>query len=352
MKNLPEALIIAFVLLITGITFSLFLPFVPIDETRYITVAWEMKLDHSFIVPMLHGLPYSHKPPLLFWLINLDWAVLGVNEFSLRFIPVIFSVLNILLIRKIALLLWNDDKIARYAMLILSATLVYLIWSALIMFDLLLTFWILVGVLALLQADRSGKFSDWSLFSLAIGGGLLSKGPVIFVHILPAAIAVFWWSQNENLRLRAWYLKLVAALILGIAIAVVWVIPAAILGGEGYREAILWGQSANRMVSSFAHGRPFWFYIPILPILFLPWVLMAPSWCKFKTIRENAGGRFLLSWILPTLIIFSLISGKQIQHLVPMIPTVSLLIAQNLAANGESIARETRWHAPGAFFYI
>jgi hypothetical protein len=49
---------------------ALFLPVLPIDETRYLAVAWEMRLHGDFLVPHLNGAPYSDKPPLLFWLIN------------------------------------------------------------------------------------------------------------------------------------------------------------------------------------------------------------------------------------------------------------------------------------------
>ena len=40
--------------------------FLPVDETRYVSVAWEMWLRHDFLVPHLNGAVYSHKPPLLF----------------------------------------------------------------------------------------------------------------------------------------------------------------------------------------------------------------------------------------------------------------------------------------------
>lgn len=46
-------------------------PLMPIDETRYASVAWEMWLRGDFLVPYLNGVPYSHKPPLLFWLFHL-----------------------------------------------------------------------------------------------------------------------------------------------------------------------------------------------------------------------------------------------------------------------------------------
>ena len=45
-------------------------PLWPVDETRYASVAWEMWLRGDFLVPYINGEPYSHKPPLLFWLIH------------------------------------------------------------------------------------------------------------------------------------------------------------------------------------------------------------------------------------------------------------------------------------------
>ncbi|MCK4939669.1 MAG: hypothetical protein KAR80_05190, partial [Rhodospirillaceae bacterium] len=50
-------------------------PVLPIDETRYLSVAWEMHTSGSYLVPHLNGELYSHKPPLLFWLINAGWAI-------------------------------------------------------------------------------------------------------------------------------------------------------------------------------------------------------------------------------------------------------------------------------------
>ena len=58
-----------------------------IDETRYLTVAWEMFSSGDWILPQLNGATYSHKPPLLFWLIALGWQGLGVNEWWPRLVP-------------------------------------------------------------------------------------------------------------------------------------------------------------------------------------------------------------------------------------------------------------------------
>ncbi|HUP43615.1 MAG TPA: hypothetical protein VM599_10445, partial [Thermoanaerobaculia bacterium] len=41
------------------------------DEARYAEVAREMRLFGDWLVPRLNGEVYAHKPPLLFWLIDL-----------------------------------------------------------------------------------------------------------------------------------------------------------------------------------------------------------------------------------------------------------------------------------------
>src|SRR5688572_11002134 len=78
--------------------FSLLLrPLMPIDETRYAAVAWEMWNRGDFLVPHLNGLPYSDKPPLLFWLIQLGWMAFGVTEWWPRLLPALFSLCNLFL---------------------------------------------------------------------------------------------------------------------------------------------------------------------------------------------------------------------------------------------------------------
>ena len=54
-------------------------PLLPIDETRYLTVAWESHQEGNHLVSHLNGETYAHKPPLLFWLINAVWKITGVS---------------------------------------------------------------------------------------------------------------------------------------------------------------------------------------------------------------------------------------------------------------------------------
>ena len=57
-------------------------PLLPVDETRYLSVSWEMFLRQNFLVPTLNFEPYFQKPPLLFWLIDLAWSVFGVSRIA------------------------------------------------------------------------------------------------------------------------------------------------------------------------------------------------------------------------------------------------------------------------------
>ena len=83
-------------------------PLLPIDETRYITVAWEMWQSGDYWVPTLNGELYSHKPPLYFWFMNLGWAIFGVSETWARLVAPLFGLGTLWLTAKLARELWPD----------------------------------------------------------------------------------------------------------------------------------------------------------------------------------------------------------------------------------------------------
>lgn len=81
-------------------------PLLPVDETRYLSVAWEMWQRGDWLVPHLNGQPYHHKPPLLFWLIQLGWHVLGVSEVWGRLVAPLFGLANLGLTVALGRRLW------------------------------------------------------------------------------------------------------------------------------------------------------------------------------------------------------------------------------------------------------
>ncbi len=85
-------------------------PLTPIDETRYLAVAWEMWEKNEYLVMHKNGAPYSDKPPLLFWLYNLGWVLTGVNEWWPRLVSPLFSFGSLWLTLKISRRLWPEDR--------------------------------------------------------------------------------------------------------------------------------------------------------------------------------------------------------------------------------------------------
>ena len=312
-------------------------PLTPIDETRYVSVAWEMWLRNDWLVLFKNGAPYSHKPPLLFWLYNLGWAVTGVNEWWPRLVSPLFSLGCLWLTVSLARRLWpREVEAGRQAAWILASSLLWMLFSTSGMFDVMLTFFALLGARGLLVAADGSMKRGFIWLAFAIGFGVLAKGPVVLLHLLTVAVLAPWW--RPGLPWKRWTGGVLLAVLGGAAIALAWAIPAAVQGGEEYRRMIFWGQTANRMVDSFAHKRAFWWYLPLLPLLFFPWLLWPGLWRRFAALKReglDGGLRFCLAWLAPVFLFFSLISGKQIHYLVPLFPAFALL-AGRLLARGES----------------
>jgi len=335
LKRIPESLWIFFVWLLLTSVSIIVRPLFPVDETRYVSVAWEMWLNHDYWVPHLNGETYSHKPPLLFWLINLVWAVVGVNETAIRFIGPLFSLAGLYLTGQIARLLWPQRPQAMFQVQwVLLGMFLWMLYGSLTMFDMMLACFALLGIYSVLKLARCGlNWRRWLLLSLAIGGGILSKGPVILLHVLPLALLAPWWLERpKNFSWRQWYGGVFVAVLIGAAIALAWAIPAGFKGGEAYRQAIFWGQTSGRIVKSFAHQLPWWWYFKWLPLLLLPWLLWRPFWQGLRAIQiGDTSIRFILAWIVPVIIAFSLISGKRLHYWLPLVPGFALLISAALA---------------------
>lgn len=322
-------------------------PLLPVDETRYLSVAWDMWQRGDALVPYLNGDAYSHKPPLLFWLIEAGWSISGVSIWWPRLLVLLISLLGLGLTALLARRLWPDRLDTVWlAPVLLAASPLWLGLSSVIQFDPLLTVTVLIGVHALLRA-ADGLSMAWAQFALALAAGGLTKGPIILVHLLPLALLYPWWSaiSVERRPLRAWYAGVAFAIVGGLALALAWAGPAALRGGTDYAHDLFLGQTAGRLVNSFAHQAPAWYYLPWLAALALPW-LLSPRWIaslvRGWSGRSDKAFRVLLAWAVPVLLILSLISGKQLKYLLPITPAVALGLAA-LTARGWALKPNRPW---------
>jgi 4-amino-4-deoxy-L-arabinose transferase-like glycosyltransferase len=328
-RKLVVGAIVAF--LAVAVAGVLLRPALPVDETRYLSVAWEMWLSGDYLVPTKNFELYTDKPPLLFWLINLVWLFTGVSEIAARLVGPVAAATALALVARLARRLWPDDPdIGGRAAIALAGMLVFALSGGLTMFDAMLAVATLLGMLALLRAVETGLRRWWVALGLAIALGVITKGPVILFHLGPAALlAPFWGKTLREVSRREGLTGVGIALLSALAAVSLWVGPAALLGGEDYRRAILWTQSAGRMSQSFAHARPWWFYLAVFPALAFPWVF-APALLRAlaRATWSEAGLRLAAVWILGAMLLFSSISGKQIHYMVPELAAIALIVAR------------------------
>lgn len=325
-------------------------PLLPIDETRYIDVAREMRLEGSWVLPLKNFELYTDKPPLLFWLINLVWTAVGaVSGFAGRLVGPFFALVTLAGTWALGRRLW-DNATGATAAILLAGLSVFAAYGGATMFDTLLSTATLAGLWALISALGAPGVNRWAWggFGLALAFGVLAKGPVILFHLAPALLAAPLWA-DPLCRPVGRDIAKGAGLALGVAMAVValWVVPAAITGGAEYRRMILWEQTAGRTVQSFAHARPFWWLLAMLPFALFPWVWSPSFWRGVAKLRlTDRALRLMLMQAGAGLFLFSFISGKQVHYLLPELPAFALIAARAFLASGTAAA-PGRWsHLP------
>jgi 4-amino-4-deoxy-L-arabinose transferase-like glycosyltransferase len=304
-----------------------------------------MWLRGEWLVPHLKGAPYSDKGPLLFWLIDAGWWALGVREVWPRLVSPLCAGVSLWMTARLARALWPErTAIAGRAPLLLCGAFLFAAFSTVLIADGVLMMLVLLAVSSLERASRRRDLLGFAGFGTAVGLGILTKGPAALLHCVPLALAAPWWSASAAPRSWArWYGALGVSILWAVLIALAWALPAARAGGPAYADAILWHQTAGRVVRSFAHAHPWWWYLALSPVLILPYSLWPRLWCavaaRWRNVANEPGGRFCLVWISAVLIGFSLISGKQLHYVLPLLVPCVLLAARLLDEEVSAAAR-------------
>ena len=312
----------------------------PLYSTRTLAVAWDMFSHGHWLVPHINGQPYSEKAPLLFWLIQAGWFVFGVNDVWPRVLEVLFGGVQLVLVALLARRLFPQRPwMAKAAPWMLLAFGYAFLFGLQIMYDVLLSAWVLAALLCLTPKPRRAE-PRWLLFGVCVGLGLLTKGPVMLLHVVfPWLLGPLWseWAREHRAR---WYGAGVLSLLLGGAMLLAWALPAGFVGGDAYRERLFFTQTAGRVVDKLSEGKdlqnhaePFWFYALWLPVLLFPFSGWPRAWVAVAGLRGplEPGLRFALCWLLPSFVVFSLISGKQLYYPLPELAGVALLMAGAIA---------------------
>src|SRR5947209_3589713 len=140
------------------------------DETKYGQVVREMRARHTFFLPTLNGTPFTHKPPIHFWMIDLLTFPLGVYSTWAFVLPSLLAFF---------FLLWLMWKIGGpLAAFICGSSL--MIWTSAqsARMDVSFTAFIVLAVWQLERFFERDNFRALLWSAIAIGIAVLTKGPM------------------------------------------------------------------------------------------------------------------------------------------------------------------------------
>jgi 4-amino-4-deoxy-L-arabinose transferase-like glycosyltransferase len=308
------------------------------NEGLYAEIPREMLASHDWrhwIIPHLNGLPYMEKPPLLYWLTALSFAMFGESEWSARIVPALSS------LACVAMLLWfgravQRPQVGRLAALMFVSGAGVAGMSRVLMFDMLLTV-LLTGALMCAYLHVTQGRKRWLRYSYALLAlALLAKGFVAL--LLFGVVAVLYTlvmqpSVPGFLRgCGKWFEP--GALLGFLAIAVPWHLVASLT-----EPIFAWFYFVNEHVLRFLgkrephdyYGGAWWYYLPRMLVYLFPWSFLLLS--LFAPLRRDAHlesvalRRFLfLAWLLP-LAFFSISSAKAKYYLIAVMPFAAFHLA-------------------------
>jgi 4-amino-4-deoxy-L-arabinose transferase-like glycosyltransferase len=300
------------------------------DAGKYATVAKEIFQNGNYINLTVHGQPYDQKPPLLFWLGALGFAIGGISNFWFK-LPVLLVVFaGIYWAFRLGQSLYNR-RVGFLTATFLAFSLIYSLYSMDIHTDTLLQAFVTLALWQLFEFIKTKKTSHAVLGFIGTGLAMLSKGPV--GAAIPAFAVVghlLLKKEFRSFRDYRWYL--------GTLLALVVVSPALIglmnqFGWDGLKF-FFWDNNMGRITGSYvkAVNDPV-FYVHTLAYLFLPWSLLffIAAFVDIKTLIKNkfqAAEYFTVTGVWVYFIILNSASSQLPNYVFSIVPLIAVLTAK------------------------
>ncbi len=279
-----------------------------------------MARSGDWITPHLWGHPWFEKSPLLYWMTGLA-ALLGLGPELAPRLPVALTAFGLIVFLYLFLKPRLGSGIATHSAILLAGSAGWLAFGGVGVTDVLLTANLTVSILLVLFGGPA-----W-LAGVFLGLAALAKGLVPIALFLPL---IWWLYRNKRLSDLLW----IAAA--GLIVAGPWYAAITWRHGRAFFDEFILKQHLGRFAdASLQHGRPFWFYVPVLALILLPWSALLPFafWRRAAFTNgflKDARLRFLAAWALFVLIFFSAFMNKLPGYILPLLPVTCILIAAAL----------------------
>lgn len=322
------ALFIAFVFLLLILDLGAY-SLAETSEARYAEIAREMYLSHDYLNPTLLGVLHFHKPPITYYLTSLGYELFGINEFGARFFMQLAVVIQLIMVYLLANILLKNKKLSFTAGLIYFSMPLVLISSRNLTTDAYLTTFILAALTSWHYYTSRKKVIYLYVSYLMVGIALLTKGPVALLFIL-TYIIIYKILLKSGSKINKHH---ILGLILCVGVGASWYLLVV------YKNPKLWNYFVHKQIlsrinaDSFDRSKPFWYYVPIVFGLLLPWLVgLIPD---FKKKLQSVFGikkemQLLLITSLILFLLFSVFTTKLIMYILPAFWMLAIFIAYAL----------------------
>jgi len=253
-----------------------FYPLMDVDETRYAVMARDLMKSCDFNSLMLNGLPFLEKPPLYFWLVGGSIKLFGgFSSFAVRFPIALISTFLIFLTYYVGKRILSR-KFGLISALILLTSIFFLILSHIAILDMVLTVFMTSAIYSALFThfcqDKNKKYYWW-YFYLFMGLGFLAKG--LLALIIPIIIVFIYNLTTKSVKEIFKPINFLPGILIFLAIIMPWhYMMYKEYGSRFIKEYFLIHHFARLMGSEvLGRERPFWYFIPVFILSFLPWSL-------------------------------------------------------------------------------
>ncbi|MBW4448266.1 MAG: glycosyltransferase family 39 protein [Spirirestis rafaelensis WJT71-NPBG6] len=279
-----------------------------------------------WLYPMLGGVPYHNKPPLMHLLIAWTYSLLGVNEWTTRLPGAMLTAISVPLLYCIGREIFRQRWAAIYSALIYLTMLPVVRHGRLAMLDGAVICFFMVMMLCVLRSRRDLRYC----LGIGIGFGLicLTKG---MLGILLGAIAFLFLLWDTPRLLTSWYMW--TAITIGSIPIIFWYGSQWIHYGESFARIGIIGQSLNRIGTNVEnHSGPPWYYLLEILKYAWPWLMFLPQ--ALRLIWENRNlswAKLVLVWSAVYLLAISVMGTKLPWYVFPIYPSLALAFGALLA---------------------
>jgi 4-amino-4-deoxy-L-arabinose transferase-like glycosyltransferase len=322
----PEILL--FLISLILLTISLDTPrFHGDHEPKVAETAARMLSSGEWIVPYYDNAIRLEKPPLAYWAVAASYAVTGrVDEFGARLPCAAMGVVAILLAYLLGRRLYGRTGGLVFGVALASAQF-FMLFMRQAATDEYLAFFVFLSFYLFYLFYESGKRAPLLGFYAALALAALSKGPVALAIVPPPIILFVILTKRTRLFRNAWH---IAGIAMFLVLSLAW--PAAVALKMPNALSVWWSESFSRLGNAkHEHGRPFYYYLRLLPALAWPWVAFVIAgvvsfrkWCAPEKVASHL---YLLLWLAWGFVFFSCIPEKKTPYLLPLAPAGALLPA-------------------------